>query len=95
MNHGLLPGKIEFLRILHQTCEGIVVLFTVDLLEYESTSTISEGFKEQPDQRVRVSPGDDSGLISFCEDGGYYPGLHVWTESGQVYTQFLHVDEDQ
>jgi hypothetical protein len=81
--------------MLYCTAKQDKMLFTVDLLEYESTSTISEGFKEQPDQRVRVSPGDDSGLISFCEDGGYYPGLHVWTESGQVYTQFLHVDEDQ
>ena len=93
----------------HKNCEGILVkdgilyftakvdklLFTVDLrtLKYASTSTVSAGFEEQPDQIVRI-PGDVSGSIYFCEDGGYHPGLHIRTESGQVYT-ILHADKDQ
>lgn len=93
----------------HTKCEGIDVydgmlyftakqdktLFTVDLraLEYKSTSTISKGFEEQPDQ-IRRIPGDDSESIYFCEDGGYHPGLHARTVSGQVYT-ILHADKDQ
>jgi secreted PhoX family phosphatase len=93
--HPKSEGIVVHGGILYFTAKEVKLLFTVDLrtLKYENTSTVSEGFDAQPDQIVRM-PGDDSGSIYFCEDGGRHPGLHVRTKSRQFYT-ILHADEDQ
>lgn len=76
--------------VLYFTAKEDKLLFIIDLrtLTYTAKSTFSKGFEEQPDQIYRI-PGDESGDLIFCEDGGYHPGLHVMNEAGQVYT-ILH-----
>jgi outer membrane protein assembly factor BamB len=93
--HAKTEGILVHDGMLYFTAKQDKLLFIVDLRTkvYEFISTVSEGFEEQPDQILRI-PGDNSDSIYFAEDGGYHPGLHVRTKSGQFYT-VLHADKDK
>jgi sugar lactone lactonase YvrE len=93
--HANAEGILVHDGMLYFTAKLDKLLFIVDLRAkvYESISTISKGFEAQPDQILRIA-GDDSDSIYFAEDGGYDPGLHVRTKSGQFYT-VLHADKDE
>jgi len=80
---------------LYFTAKEDKLLLIVDLrnLTYEVRSTFSKEFNEQPDQIYRI-PGDESGDLYFCEDGGRHPGLHVMNSSGQMYT-ILHAEKKE
>jgi hypothetical protein len=78
--------------IMYITSKKIKRLVIVNLvtLEYSFESTKHGAFVEEPDQIVRI-PGDDSGRMFFCEDGGPSPGLHVRNSSG-VFLTILYGD---
>jgi hypothetical protein len=80
--------------MLYFTAKTEHLFFMVNLrtLEYSYAYTDTERFDYQPDQIVRI-PGDDSGNLYFCEDGGHDPGLHVRDSSNRVYT-ILYADID-
>jgi hypothetical protein len=81
--------KDGIMYITSKTIKRLVIVNLVTL-EYSLESTEHGAFVEEPDQIVRI-PGDDSGRLFFCEDGGLSPGLHVRNSAG-LFITILHRD---
>ena len=81
--------------MLYFTVKTLKLLFILDLDmgTYESSSTISGAFENQPDQITRIlGQSNEESILYFCEDGGSSCGVHGRDKSGQFFTILESID---